>query len=102
MSFLHFLGRLSQTSLSTTLRNGTYNFPILIIVHVLSIGLFGGMVAMTNLRILGVALQDIPVTVVFSQFRLWKWIGFGILLITGTMFSLSDPVEYGGNLMFWI
>jgi len=102
MAFQHFFEWLSQTSLSITLRNGTYYFPILVIIHVLTIGLFGGMVAMANLRVLGLVLQDIPVSRVFSQFRPWKWIGFGILLITGTMLSLSDPVEYGGNIMFWI
>jgi hypothetical protein len=32
----------------------------------------------------------------------WKWTGFGVLLVTGLLLSLSDPVEYGGNVMYWI
>ena len=67
-----------------------------------SIALFGGMVAMGNLRVLGWALPSVPVSSVLNQFRPWKWTGFAFLLVTGIVITMSDPVEYYGNVMYWI
>jgi hypothetical protein len=102
MSLLKFCEWLSHTSWSVSLRDGTYDYPVLLIIHVLSIALFGGMVAIGNLRVLGAAMRSVPVSQVIAQFRPWKWIGFGVLLVTGILLSISDPVEYGGNVMYWI
>jgi hypothetical protein len=102
MSPLEFAEFLSRTRISETLRDGIYDFPVLIILHILSIGLFGGALALTDMRILGWALTGIPVSQVIDQFRLWKWIGFVSLLVTGILLTLSDPVEYHNNLMFWV
>jgi hypothetical protein len=102
MSFLGFCQWLSHTSLSVSLRQSPYDYPVLLIFHVFSIALFGGMVAMGNLRVLGLALRDVPVSQVISQFRGWKWFAFAILLVTGTLLAMSDPIEYYDNIMFWI
>jgi hypothetical protein len=102
MGLLKFCEWLSNTSWSVSLRDGTYDYPVLLIIHVLSIALFGGMVAIGNLRVLGAAMRSVPVSQVIEQFRPWKWIGFGVLLVTGILLSVSDPVEYGGNVMYWI
>lgn len=102
MEVLRFCEWLSHTSLSISLRDGTYDYPVLLIIHVVSIALFGGMVAIGNLRVLGAAMRRVPVSQVMEQFRPWKWVGFGVLLVTGILLSISDPVEYGGNVMYWI
>jgi hypothetical protein len=102
MSFMGFCKWLSHTSLSISLREAPYDYPVLLIVHVLSIALFGGMVAMGNLRVLGIAMQGVPVSQVINQFRPWKWLGFAVLLMTGVLLTISDPMEYHDNIMFWI
>lgn len=102
VGFMSFCQRLSETGFSKHLREAPYDFPILIILHILTIALFGGMVVMGNLRVLGLALRSVPVSEVIGQFRPWKWTAFGLLLVSGTLLALSDPVEYGGNIMFWI
>ena len=102
MSLLRCCEWLSQTPLSVSLREGTYEYPVLLIVHVISVAVFGGMVVMGNLRVLGIAMRSVPVSQVIGQFRAWKWTGFAILLITGTLLAISDPMEYYENPMFWI
>jgi len=97
-----FFQRLNDTAFSHYLRDAPYPFPILIIIHIITIALFGGMVAMGNLRVLGLAMKSVPVSQVIGQFRLWKWAAFVILLMTGVLIAASDPMEYGGNIMFWI
>lgn len=102
MSLLSFCQWLNQTPLSVWLRESPYPFPILIIVHIISIALFGGMVVMGNLRVLGWAMRGVPVSQMIGQFRSWKWVAFAILLISGLLIAASDPLEYYGNIMWWI
>ena len=102
MSFLNFCQWLSQTPFSIWLREAAYPFPVLLITHVISIALFGGMVVMGNLRVLGKAMRDVPVSQVIGQFRAWKWVAFAILLVSGTLIAMSDPMEYYSNVMWWI
>ena len=102
MSFMRFCEWLSQTQFSHYLREAPYPFPVLIIIHIITIAVFGGMVVMGNLRVLGRALRSVPVSQVIGQFRPWKWTAFGILLVSGTLLAASDPMEYRSNIMFWI
>ncbi len=102
MGLLRFCQWLSQTPLSVWLRESPYPFPILIIIHIISIALFGGMVVMGNLRVLGWAMRAVPVSQMIGQFRAWKWVAFAILLISGLLIAASDPLEYYSNIMFWI
>jgi hypothetical protein len=102
MSFYDFCKWLSETAFSHALREQPYPYPVLLIIHVISIALFGGAVAMGNLRVLGIAMKNVPVSQVIGQLRAWKWIGFAFLLVTGTFLAISDPMEYYDNPMFWI
>lgn len=102
MSLWSFCQWVSQTPLSVWLREAPYPYPVLLMIHVISIALFGGMVVIGNLRVLGRTMRDVPVSQVIGQFRAWKWVGFAILLATGTLVAMSDPLEYYGNIMFWI
>ncbi len=102
MSFLSFCQWLSETALSHSLREAPYPYPVLLIIHVITIAVFGGMVVIGNLRVLGRAMPSVPVSVVLSQFRPWKWIAGLILLVTGVLIATSDPMEYYDNVMFWI
>jgi len=102
VSLLSFCEWLGQTSWSRVLREAPYPFPVLIIIHIVTIALFGGIVVLSNLRVLGLAMRSVPVSQVIGQFRPWKWTAFGILLVSGTLLAMSDPLEYYGNIMFWI
>ena len=102
MSLLRFCEWLSQTQFSTWLRDAPYPYPVLLIIHVVTIALFGSMVVMGNLRVLGWAMRSVPVSEVIAQFRPWKWTAFVILLVTGCLVAASDPMEYYSNIMFWI
>ena len=60
MGLLSFCQWLNQTPFSAWLREAPYPFPILIVIHVIAIALFGGMVVMGNLRVLGWAMRGVP------------------------------------------
>jgi SNF family Na+-dependent transporter len=102
MSFHAAVQWLTDTQLSTALREDPYPYPVLGTIHILSIALFGGMVAMGNLRVLGYAMREVPVSQVIDQFRAWKWTGFAILTVTGLLLTLSEPLDLYDNVYFWI
>ena len=102
MQLPSFVTWLSNTPLSSWLRYSPYPFPILIMIHIITIATFGGLVAIGNLRVLGYVMQDVPASTVLRQFRSWKWTGFIFLLISGLLIAASDPAEYYTNIMFWI
>jgi hypothetical protein len=102
MSFYRFCEWLSQTNFSIALREQPYDYSVLLIIHVLSLAVFGGVVVMGNLRVLGLAMRSVPVSEVIGQFRPWKWTGFVVIFITGMLLTISDPVEYRDNIMYWI
>ncbi|MDE3109490.1 MAG: hypothetical protein KGL02_06075 [Acidobacteriota bacterium] len=93
---------LSDTQFSTALREDPYPYPVLGCIHVLSIALFGGMVAIGNLRVLGYTMRDIPVSQVIDQFRPWKWTGFAILAASGVLLMLSEPLDCYNSIFFWV
>jgi hypothetical protein len=77
-------------------------YPILGAFHMLGIAWFGGMLLMSDLRVLGIGLRQEPVSEVFSHFRRWKWAGFIILLISGGLLWWAEPVVCYNSLMFRI
>ena len=102
MSLLSFCQWLNETSWSVTLRESTWAYPILGAIHLLGIGLFGGMLAMGNFRLLGIWMPAELVSEIFDRFRPWKLAGLAAVLITGVLLTLSEPVKCYTSVSFWI
>ena len=102
MSLLQWCTWLGETSFSVWLREAPYPYPVLLMAHLITIALFGALCILLNLRILGLALPQVPVTYVLQQSRPWKWSALVLLTITGLLIAASDPLEYYANPMFWI
>jgi hypothetical protein len=62
--------------------------------------LFGGMVLMTDMRILGLALRRYPVSVVLEGLRLPKRYALITMLLLGFLLFGSKATEYLGNVFF--
>lgn len=61
---LSFTQWLQATSLLTYIRMSAYGFPVILSLHMVVILLFGGMVLMTDMRLLGLAMREHSV---------WPW-----------------------------
>lgn len=85
----------------TALRESALVYPIVMTTHLSCIAVFGGMILMTDLRLLGVTMTDRPVTDVVNQFRPWKRLGFCIMVTMGALLASSEAVKYSGNPYFW-
>jgi len=85
----------------TDIRESALVYPIIMSTHLACIAVFGGMILMTDLRLLGIAMKDRPVTEVVNQFRIWKRVGFCIMVTMGALLASSEAVKYSTNPFFW-
>jgi hypothetical protein len=65
-----------NTEFFAYVRSSSYMYPVILSLHMVAIALFGGMIVMTDLRLLGWAMHGRTVADVVVQLRLPKRIGF--------------------------
>jgi hypothetical protein len=92
-----FLQWLEQTRFSTFLRESTLGEPIVESTHVLTLTLFLGFAVLLDLRLLGLCLMRRRMSEVLAQFNPYLAGGFAIMVITGTLLFVSDPVTFYPN-----
>jgi len=93
---------IETTWLSIAIREGGLPYPVIGGIHLLAIALFGGMVLVTDLRLLGWAMQRRTVSDVMSQLRPWKWVGFVVVVATGLLLMWAEPVRLYRSPSFWV
>lgn len=98
MSPLHFVEWLEQTNLSVGFHESIWSFPIVESVHVLGLCLFLGMAVLTDLRLMGVTLRNVPMSEVMSRVLPWTTAGAVIMVVSGVVLFLNTPVRYYTNI----
>jgi hypothetical protein len=76
-------------------------YPIVLSTHLTCIALFGGMILMTNLRLLGLTLNSVTITDMIASLRVWKRVGGTIMIGTGLLLATSEATKYAPNPFFW-
>jgi hypothetical protein len=84
----------------TYIRESGYTYPVIMATHLTCIAVFGGLILMTDLRLLGLALTDVPIADVVKGTRMWKRIGFVIMVTMGLLLATSEMDKYYGNPYF--
>jgi hypothetical protein len=97
-SFFHWV---QSTDFMTFIRESGLTYPIIMSTHLACIAVFGGMIVMTDLRLLGAALTDRPIADVINGLRWWKRLGFCIMVAMGIMLAGSKATDYYPNPYFW-
>lgn len=92
---------IESTGLSTAIREGGLPYPIIGGFHLLSIALFGGMLLMTDMRLLGWALKTRKVSDVWQMALPWKRLGFVVVVATGLLLMWAEPVRLYRSPSFW-
>jgi len=76
-------------------------YPSVLAIHLTCIAIFGGMILVTNLRLLGF-LRSQSLTDVVQKLRFWKRTGFVIMVTCGALLAGSEAEKYYVNPYFWI
>lgn len=99
-SILHFCQWLNNLPLSTTIRQSPVIFPIIETVHVISITLGVGTIAIVDLRLLGLVLPKEKITDVVGQVEPLAWWGFALMFGSGLLLFMSEAERCYGNPAF--
>lgn len=76
-------------------------YPIVLSTHLACIAVFGGMILMTNLRLLGLTFKSVTITEMVTSLRPWKRVGGTIMIGTGLLLATCEAEKYAPNPFFW-
>ena len=101
MSILEVFQWIQATTPAAALRGSSLTYPIIMTGHLTGMGLFGGMIAITDARLLGLAMRKYPIADVVNQLRIWKRIGGVLVISCGAMLLASKAENYYYNPYYW-
>jgi hypothetical protein len=82
------------------LRVTRWAYPVILSLHMVAIAFFGGMILMTDFRLLGWAMRGRSVSGVLDQLRLPKRVGFTLMATLGFLLLGCKAEEYYYNVFF--
>ena len=101
MSLYHTAQNLEASALGQTIRESTWLFPAIESTHLLALALLGGAVLILSLSVLGIGLKTAPAELYKSAHRYMNC-AVMVLLITGILLGVSEPVKLYGRQAFWV
>ena len=93
---------LQATSASETIQAVGWIIPLLQSIHIVTIGVVFVSSLMIVLRVLGRMRADEPFSAVWNRFAPWMWYGLVVMVITGVLLVLGEPVREFFTLSFWL
>jgi Family of unknown function (DUF6644) len=96
------LERLQETGFFSYIRGSAYAYPVLLWLHIVAIIALGGMVIVTDLRLLGLGLRSYSVPGVVNGLRVPKRVCFILALVCGALMFGAKAAQYSYNPWFWI
>ncbi|AXI04565.1 DUF6644 family protein [Aquirhabdus parva] len=103
---IEYAQRIEDSQLATALHESLYAFPLLEGTHLLGLALSVGLLAIIDLRLLGLILTDIPKEQLLKQLRPWVLWGFvgafltGIVLLASEAASILSSPPFAFKLLF--
>jgi putative copper export protein len=93
---------LAQTQASLTIQTHLWIIPLIQSIHIVAIGIVVAAVFMVDLRILGWAGRDQTLRQTARRFAPWLWSALVVLLITGVLMVVGEPVRELMSFSFWL
>ncbi len=97
---LEYAQRIEDSSWATDLHESFYMFPLIEGSHLLGLALSVGLLAIIDLRLLGVILTDVPKAQLLKQLRPWLLWGFVATFATGLILLATQATEAFHNPAF--
>jgi len=83
------------------IRESALVYPVIMTSHLSGMALFGGMILVTDLRLLGWAFTKYSISDVVDGLRNWKRFGGAFTMTCGLLLGASEAEKYYGNPFFW-
>jgi hypothetical protein len=101
MSLYHTAQNIEASALGQTIRESTWLFPAIESTHLLALALLGGSILIMALSILGWGLKT-PVAELYQSAHRYLNGAVVVLLISGVLLAVSEPVKLYGRQAFWV
>jgi len=96
-----FAGWLATTWLSSKFQNILWVVPASQSIHIVSLAVVLASALMINLRLLGLGAGGRSVSQLAATLVPWMWRGLALLLLTGTVQTIAEPVRQFVTPAFW-
>jgi hypothetical protein len=100
MTLLAICEWIRDTNASVSIRESILLFPVLEGSHLLAIGMSAGLIAISDLRMMGVAFRKEAISDVFNGIAPFMIAGFTFTMITGLLLFWSEPVKVFESIWF--
>jgi hypothetical protein len=97
---LDFALWIQATDFFTYLRSSAFTYPIILTLHMVGIAMFGGMILLGDLRLLGVSMRNRSISDLIDQLRVPKRWGLLLMVVCGVLLAGSKAEEYYYNSFF--
>ena len=91
---------IEYSNLGTTIAESTWMFPTIETIHVIALVTVLGMIAIVDLRLIGVGSRQLAVTKLSNDTLPWVWGAFVLAAITGSLLFVSKASSYVINPYF--
>ena len=103
MSLLSSFQWIEATAVAKSINASLYAFAYIEAVHLLALAVLGGATLMVDLRLLGLAMSDQPVTKLYRITRPWFRWSLATILVTGILlFASLASTKYYYHFYFWV
>ncbi len=100
MSAQQFLQRLYESDLGTSLAESLYVYPLVEGSHLLSLVFSFGLLAIIDLRLVGILFRSVPAYRVLSSLRPWAVGGFVVTFLTGVLLVFATGPKLLATFIF--
>jgi len=100
MTLLELFKWFDATPISQIIRNSTYIFPVVEVLHLFGLTLLLGTMTVIDMRMLGVGMRRQSVAQVAGQLAPWSIGGAALTIVSGILLFLSEAMKCYGNAAF--
>jgi hypothetical protein len=99
---LPFFDWADHTWISVMIRDSTWAFALIEVVHLFGLTLLLGTLTVVNLRLFGWGLGGYPLKLVALDALPWTLLGMTVSIISGTLLFLSEAMKCYGSAPFFL
>lgn len=81
---------IQYSDVGVALAESQYAFPVIEGIHLIGLAVSVGLIFLTDLRLIGVFLRNVPITDVLHQLRPWVLGGFALTFVSGVLLFWSE------------
>jgi hypothetical protein len=101
-TLMAFAERAEATALGSYIAESRYLFPAIEGVHLIGLSIAVGLLFITDLRLAGLILKNVPAMRVLKQLRPWVLGGFASIFLSGGLLFFAEATELVANPAFKI